>query len=296
MKKSIQVTSALLSIMLTRPAIASDRSLQVALKADVGRAADDEDVTCADLKSQPIPWGLMILGSSKDLAALEKKARKISASMKIPFSTEGYSIKNKREHYERANEGAYVPRIKQCENGKGCITIEKSSAYSKFTPELFIIVGGIVDFDANSLIAKFRKVVPDAYVKFSPMAGDQGGYGGSSGCLDWDVIVLARAANFKDATEVASAASKVLGIPFVKKADKEPEGFFSARVAPYPNITVERDDTYGELGDSKYYLVVGGELGEGQNPAAAESELFERYKKAVPKAFRIKRARHVCGS
>jgi hypothetical protein len=107
-----------------------------ALRADLGRATDDVDVTCADLKTEPVRWGVVILGSEKDLETAERKAREISEKTGVPFTTDGYSIdpRTRQPVYGRAHEGEYLARGSQCGVGTDCITVERSSAYARFTP------------------------------------------------------------------------------------------------------------------------------------------------------------------
>ena len=221
-------------------------------------------------------------------------ARQLSDKTGIPFSTEGFSIdpKTKRAVHQRSYEGEYSPRTSACEGSQDCITIERSSAYSRFTPDLFIIVGAVVDDDAPESFAKYRELVPDTYVKFSPLKGDPGGYGATSQCMDWDVIVLARTRLLSEAEAIAEAVSKLSGIPYAPRTPKpDASDYYSGRKGPYPNISVESDNAYGESGDSPYFLVVGGDLSE---PEAASLDLLNRYKAIVPNTYRMKRARHVC--
>jgi hypothetical protein len=262
--------------------------------ADLGRANDDPDTTCDDLKSEPLRWGVVILGSESDLATAEHKAREISAKTGIRFSNEGYTFDDKRQRpvHGRKHEGQYYPRTSQCEDGTNCITVERSSAYASFTPNLFIIVGAVVTEEAPESFAKYREVVPDAYVKYSALRGDPGGYGATSACMDWEVIVLARTKTFAEAEAIARHVSALADIPYTPRTPQpSANDYYSVRAAPFPNISVESDNAYGETGDSPYFLVVGGESSE--NPA---SGLFERYKQLVPNAYRMKRARHVCGA
>ena len=266
------------------------------MRADLGRASDDPDLTCDDLKTEPVRWGVVILGSSKELASAESKARELSDKTGIPFSTEGFSIdpKTKRAVYRRSYEGEYSPRTSQCQNSQECITVEQSSAYSRFTPGLFIIVGAVVDDDVPESFAKYRELVPGTYTKFSPLKDDPGGYGATSACMDWDVIVLARTRLLSEAESIAEAVSKLSGIPYARRTPKpDASDYYSGRTGPYPNISVESDNAYGESGDSPYFLVVGGEPSD---PKDASLELLNRYKAIVPNAYRMKRARHVCGA
>ncbi len=264
------------------------------MRADLGRASDDVDVSCDDLKTAPIRWGVVILGSDPELAAAELEARRISATTGIPFSTEGFSIdpKTKRAVHQRSYDGGYYPRTSSCGDGKECITVERSSAYATFTPNLFVIVGAVVDDDVPESFAKYRAHVPDAYVKYSPLTDDPGGYGATSACMDWDVIVLARTALLAEAEAIAEHVSELSGVPYTRRTP--PPGandYHSDRRAPFPSISVESDNAYGESGDSPYFLVVGGERGE-----PGDAGLFERYQKVVPSDYRMKRARHVCGA
>jgi hypothetical protein len=55
---------------------------------------------------------------------------------------------------------------------------------------------------------------------------------------------------------------------------------------------VEAESAYGERFDSTSFLVVGGEISP---PESARPELLADYKKVIPHAFRMRRARHICG-
>lgn len=280
----------LVSLVALASAQAQPSPLAAALRADLGRADDDPDVTCDDLKSEPAKWGLLILGSDPILAKAEAKAREISRKTGVPFSTEGYSLdpKTKRAKFVRAYEGDYEPRTSQCEGDAECITIERSSAYASLTPKLFIIVGAVLEEAAPESLSKYRASVPDAYVKFSTLKGDPGGYGATSSCMDWDMIVLARTTRLAEAEAIAKAVSQATGIRYADRTPKASiKDYYAERKEPYPNISVEADNAYSELGDSPYFLVIGGDF---------TAQLFERYKKVVPHAYRMKRARHVCGA
>jgi hypothetical protein len=134
--------------------------------------------------------------------------------------------------------------------------------------------------------------VPDAYVKYSPLTDDPGGYGATSACMDRNVIVLARTRLLAEAEAIAEHVSERSGIPYARRTPSpSANDYYSGRSAPFPSISVESDNAYGESGDSPYFLVVGGEQGE---PGGAG--LFERYQQVVPGAYRMKRARHVCGA
>ena len=268
------------------------------LQADLGRASDDADETCADLKTEPFRWGVVILGSESDLGVAEQKARAISEQTGVPFSTEGYSLhpRSQRPRHVRSYEGAYYPRTGQCKDDrKECITIERSSAYARFKPNLFVIVGAVVAEEAPASFAKYRAAVPDAYVKYSPLAGDPGGYGATSACAEWDVIVLARTETFAAAEAIAREVSQRTGVPYTPRTPQpSPADYYAGRTEPYPNISIESDNAYGEREQSPYFLVVGGELDASETNT--DEALFERYKQVAPNAYRMKRARHVCGA
>jgi hypothetical protein len=165
------------------PTLARADALQLALQSDLGRDPEDTDTTCADFKTQPTRWGLVILASDKDLAAAERKAKEIGAKVGVPFSDEGFSIapKTKKPGYKRAHEDEYFPRTSLCEPAQKCITIERSSSYTKLRPGLFVVVGDIVGSGTEALFATYKKAVPDAYIKYSEIQGDDGC--GSRECL-----------------------------------------------------------------------------------------------------------------
>jgi hypothetical protein len=275
---------------------ASRATLASSLQADVGRASDDPDVICADLKTAPVQWGLVILGSEKDLASADVRAREISRKVGIPFSTEGYSLdpKTQRATYQRSSDGEYAPRTSSCEGSTECITIERSSAYAALAPRLFLIVGAVTPYEAPDSLAMYRQHVRDAYARVSALTGDQGGYGATSSCEEWDVLVLARTKLFSEADAIARAVSQTSGIPYgAKRTNPNPGEGERTRSAPFPNISVEADSAYGEQYDSTYFLVVGGEL---NYPESASLKLLRRYRKLVPNAYRMKRAAHLCGA
>jgi hypothetical protein len=60
-----------------------------------------------------------------------------------------------------------------------------------------------------------------------------------------------------------------------------PTEYEPTRKAPFPNISVEADNAYGEQDNSTYFLVVGGEPNV---PESAPLKLLKRYRKIVPNA------------
>jgi hypothetical protein len=214
----------------------------------------------------------------------------------VRFSTEGYALDptTKRATYERVDDAGYRPRTSLCKNGDECITIERSSSYATLTPKLFIIVGAVLGEAPPESLPKLRAVVPDAFVKYSALKGDTGGYGATSSCMDWDVIVLARTKSLDEAEAIAKAVSAATGIPHAERTPKvSADDFYNGRKQPFPNISVESDNAYSELGESPYFLVIGGSFTDNER---ASLKLFKRYKKVVPNAYRMQHARHVCGA
>ena len=287
--------------------------LAEALKADLGRDKDDHYETCADRKTPPVRIGLIILASEKSLAAAVKKARVISAKSGVAFSDEGFSIdpETKEERFRRPvyeklrYDGDYTPRIgDSCKDDMGkqideCITVESSSSYANLAPNLYIVVGGVIDpiyygdgpkseeIDVvRSKVARYRKSVPDVYVKYTALEGDPGGYGVTSSCADLSVIVLARTRSLDEADAIARAVSSAMAIPYTE-APPRSDLFFTESTG----ITVEYDSQYGEIPDPPYFLVAGGI----NLVSLVSSELLDRYKKHVPNAFLMKRALPVCG-
>lgn len=271
------------------------------LRADLGRAPVDVDRTCEDLRTPPTRWGVLILGAEREFASAERKARAIAEQLGIRFSSEGVAAdpaSGAGSCARRYSDGTCEPRTWRCADYTHCITVEDSSGYESFTPGLYIIVGlaGGEETMSGSLDL-YRAVVPDAYVKYSTLWWDEGGYGGTSACQDWDVIVLARTHSLSEADAIARHVSARAGIPYTPRTpEPSTDEYYSQRAAPFPNISVEADDAYGDpyasYEGSPYFLVIGGELGEGEGTSA---ELLDRYRKVAPGAYRMKRARHVCG-
>jgi hypothetical protein len=124
---------------------------------------------------------LIILGSNPKYEVILREAKEISKKTGIPYCSRGMIFDKKRgliwpDNFEDEMwAGGYAPRRynTQCdaEAGRETITIEYSSAYKGFTKGLFIIVGGIQDDDkaAAKMIKKYKRVVPDAYVKKTPI-------------------------------------------------------------------------------------------------------------------------------
>ena len=104
-------------------------------------------------------------------------------------------------------------------------------------------MGAVVDDDVPESFAKYRELVPGTYVKFSRLKDDPGGYGATSGCMDWDVIVLARTRLLSEAESIAEAVSKLSGIPYAQgrqsrtRVTTTPAGRAPSRTSPWSPTT-----------------------------------------------------------
>ena len=267
-------------LIFSSRSLASQESISRALAFDVGRDPNDQDTTCAQFKTKPVRWGLMILGSSKTALEAEKKAKDISEKVKIAYESHSFS------------DESYTPRVSNCD-GKDCLTVEISSKYNKLTPNLFIVVGGIISKDSEKLFLKYKSIVPDTYIKYTSVKGDKGSYGATSTCLDSEIFVLARTLTFEKADKIAVEISTAVGIPYSTIfSNISTSHYYSSRQGPYPSISVEFDSAYGES-ENEGFLVVGAEI---NGVEKAKKSLLSRYKKYAPNAFKIRRARHICGA
>ncbi len=267
-------------LIFSTNSLATSESLSRALKLDVGRDKEDHDSTCAQIKSKPIKWGLMILASAKTSADAEKKAKEISEKVNVPFESHSFS------------DDLYKPRVSNYDD-KDHLTVEISSKYNNLTPNLFIVVGGVVSIDSKNLFSKYKSAIPDSYIKFTKVKGDKGGYGATSGCIDSKVFVLARTVTWENADLIATEISKAVGIAYSSnKTAASSDSYFSTRKEPFPKISVESESTYGDM-EYKGYLIVGAELTGAEK---AKSALLKRYEKFVPRAFIIRHTHHVCGA
>ncbi len=117
---------------------------------------------------------VIILGSFKDFNQAVVQAKEISQQSSIPFSDRGMIFDSKKGLVFKKTEGSepwesyyFGRRDNSCgPNMPNCISIERSSFYSGFTKDYYIIIGGIsAAHEENNLLNQYKKVVPDAYIK-----------------------------------------------------------------------------------------------------------------------------------
>jgi len=122
---------------------------------------------------------VLILCSYKDFHQARKQAIELSRATKVPFSMQGMTYDKKRglifpdDSSNEADAGSYMPRrynhgsVSDGAEEFGYISIERSDAYTGFTPGYYIVVGGIYDDTKEGKLAltRFKPVVADAYTK-----------------------------------------------------------------------------------------------------------------------------------
>ncbi len=123
------------------------------------------------------PRDVIVLGSFSDYQTAKNKAVEIAGKTGVLYSDRGLVWDEKRglifpdNFIDPAFAGDYYGRRSQFDCNKeaiDCVSVEKSDFYEGFTPGLYVLVGGVMVKKApetKKLIKKFKKIVPDVYVK-----------------------------------------------------------------------------------------------------------------------------------
>lgn len=116
---------------------------------------------------------LIILASSKDYRQARKTAESIAKKTRIPFSTRGtvYDANRGLVWPDSWDDDIYAGtyygrRYNDCGAGESqCISIERSDFYFGLEPGYYIVVGGLMGDNEDRVLARYRRVVHDAYAK-----------------------------------------------------------------------------------------------------------------------------------
>ncbi len=157
--------------------VARDEARKVYPDARVVPTVPPDDATAADGAAYT-RIGMLVLGSFKTYAPARRAARAWSKRSGHPYSARGMVYDKKRglvfadDFPDSIWAGAYAYRrthgeCSENDEGKLCLTVERSEAYEGFVPGLYIVVGALVSGgdEQAKLLAEARKVVPAAYVK-----------------------------------------------------------------------------------------------------------------------------------
>jgi hypothetical protein len=116
---------------------------------------------------------VLVVSSHRSYAAAVRAAKSYGHEAGIPYDTRGMVFDDERGLIWPDNDeddiwaGQYAPRRDDTAGcPSGCVTVERSSAYTNFEPGLYIVVAGIVDREeARERLTMARRYAPYAYVK-----------------------------------------------------------------------------------------------------------------------------------
>ena len=114
---------------------------------------------------------VVILAAGKDFVALEREAKKLARTIKVPFSLRGmvYDKKNGLHYEDGPGEGGYLfRRDSTMEIGgkeRHFISIEESAGYPGLKGGYYLIVADICfePKEAARVVKRYRQVAPGAY-------------------------------------------------------------------------------------------------------------------------------------
>jgi hypothetical protein len=115
---------------------------------------------------------LLVVGSSPSYKVAVDAAKRFSQASRLPYDTQGMVFDRQRglivpdSDPDEAFAGRYVSR-RDDECDGPCVTVERSEAYPGFTPNLYIVVAGIVGpgAEGEARLRAVRTHVPGAYLK-----------------------------------------------------------------------------------------------------------------------------------